>query len=410
MQATTEHKPRAITGAVRASLGIHAKSDSAPPWIDPETGETSPPEQDRSGSRLERYALQSVARSILPDSRTSHCLRHRQAHRQGVDVLRSASHETCSYGGLQTCGSVWVCPVCAAKISERRRAEVQAGMDAWKAQGGFVLLLTLTHPHNRGDALADLLELEQTAVKRFFGSRAGRRLMASIGRKGHIKAWEVTQGRKRELNNGWHPHFHILLFVDRELSASELAEFEAQAFEVWAAVCVRAGLDAPSRRHGVRLDDGAEAAAYVAKMGLEDARTWGMDCEMTKGHMKRAKDGETPFDLLRSVLADPGDRQGRALFLEYSQAFRGKRQLVWSRGLRELLGLGAASTDEELSAAQDGDAELLGTLTPDQWRLVLRCDARGELLEVARHGWGAVECLLRSLGEMVEQVQGVRDG
>jgi hypothetical protein len=168
-------------------------------------------------------------------------------------------------------------------------------------------------------------------------------------------------------------------------------------------------LDAPSRRHGVKLDDGAEAAAYVAKMGLEDARSWGMDSEITKGHIKRAKDGETPFDLLRSVLADPGDRQGRALFREYAQAFRGKRQLVWSRGLRDLLGLDADATDEELSAAQDGDAELLGTLTTDEWRIVLRCDARGELLEVARHGWGAVERLLGSLGEMVE-VQGVLDG
>ena len=51
--------------------------------------------------RVERFALQSVARDILPDSRTAKCLRIR-AHDSDVQVWKSKKHKTASYGGLQT--------------------------------------------------------------------------------------------------------------------------------------------------------------------------------------------------------------------------------------------------------------------------------------------------------------------
>ena len=54
--------------------------------------------------RVERFALQSVARDILPDSRTAKCLRIR-AHDKDVQVWKSKNHKTASYGGLQTCGA-----------------------------------------------------------------------------------------------------------------------------------------------------------------------------------------------------------------------------------------------------------------------------------------------------------------
>ena len=34
-----------------------------------------------------------------------------------VAVLKSVKHNKSHYGGLQTCGSVWSCPVCSAKVS-----------------------------------------------------------------------------------------------------------------------------------------------------------------------------------------------------------------------------------------------------------------------------------------------------
>lgn len=398
------------SGAVSgAQLGIYGKShptiDSkevfSGPKIDPETGEIAGI-SDTASVRLERFALQSVARSILPGSQTAKCLRVLFMPSGEVEVWYSPEHQTASFGGLVTCHSVWVCPVCTAKISERRRAEIQMAMAAWEAQGGSVALLTLTHGHSKHDPLSGLLQGEQKAIMRFFGCREGVRLMGTMGRFGHIRSWEVTHGRKRDLvvgkhSSGWHPHFHILLFLKIHWTVDSLRGFEDWAFQVWLSCCRLANLPVPSRQYGVTLEDGSKAADYVAKMGLEEPRnTWGLDAEMTKGHTKRAKDGETPFDFLRSCLVCE-DAQGRALFREFATCFKGKRQLVWSRGLRERFDLGE-TTDAELAATPEADAYILSNLTRDDWRLVLRLDARGELLELASRGsWEPVSRFLEGL-------------
>lgn len=396
-------------------LGIYAKShpalDSARFFpaedgslINPCTGEIFPKTdttaagdlvivRDPVSVRLERYALQSVVRSILPDSRTAKCLRVPFLPGGEVEVWYSPEHRSASFGGLVTCGSVWACPVCAPKISERRRLEVQAAIAAWQALGGVVVLLTLTHGHGRGDALADLLQGEQKAIMRFFSCRQGVDLMDALGRIGHIRSWEVTHGRARRVNHGWHPHFHILLFLDSV--PADLVAAEDRAYLVWENACRLAGLPSPNRRHGVTLQDGSRAAAYVAKMGREESR-WGLGHEMTKGHLKRAKDGETPFDFLRAALAGD-DPRARALFAEFAAAFRGKRQLVWSRGLRERFDIAEVS-DEEITRSQENDAWILSRLSRDDWRLVLKFDVRGELLELARYGvWDPVARFLDSL-------------
>ena len=114
--------------------------------------------------RVERFALQSVARDILPTSRTAKCLRIR-AYDKDVQVWKSKNHKTASYAGLQTCGSVWVCPVCGAKVVERRRGEIQQAMAMHRACGGEVHLLTLTVPHTRFNALDDLLSVRGRLCK-----------------------------------------------------------------------------------------------------------------------------------------------------------------------------------------------------------------------------------------------------
>jgi hypothetical protein len=399
-----------VSGAVEADSGGHlgiygnirptldSEGVFTDPCIDPETGEILSQKLDASGRRLERFALQSVARSILPGSQTAKCLR--VPFRPGglVDVLYSPSKSSASFGGLVTCHSVWSCPICAAKISERRRLEIQAAITAWELQGGAVVLLTLTHGHGPWDPLGVLVAAQDKALHRFFACRQGVDLMVSLGRVGHIRAREVTHGRLRKVSNGWHPHFHLLLFL--RSPCLDLAEAEDRAFQVWHNACRLAGLPLPSRAYGVKLDDGSKAAQYVAKMGLEDPRgPWGLDSEMTKGHIKRAKDGETPFDFLRACLAGE-DPQARVLFREFAAAFKGKNQLAWSRGLRDLFALGDI-TDEEIAAVQEEDAHVLASLSREDWRLVLRFDARGELIEIARHGrYEPLQRLLESLQAM----------
>ena len=82
-------------------------------------------------------------------------------------------------------------------------------------------------------------------------------------------------------------------------------------------------------QHGLDLRDGTYAEKYVSK--------WGIEQEMTKGHIKQGRNGSyTPFDLLQYSIADAtiNNRTAKSLYQEYGIATKGARQLVWSRGLK----------------------------------------------------------------------------
>ena len=94
-----------------AALGTNAKYKHTAQKVDPETGEIASSTCATTtfgsmGSRVQRFALQSVARSLFPKSRIDKCLRLRQKG-QEIQVLQSIEHKTASFSGLQTCGSVW---------------------------------------------------------------------------------------------------------------------------------------------------------------------------------------------------------------------------------------------------------------------------------------------------------------
>lgn len=376
--------------AIRANTGFQG---DVPDFvgIDKETGERVVCRLDRDGYavpvgsaesvRLERWALLAVARDLLPRSRTACCHRNRRAGHQ-VEVWRSVEHQRAHYKGLQTCASVWACPVCSAKISERRRAELMAAVAGHRAAGGVVLLVTLTVPHVAGDDLRGMVARMMHAVQRMKHTRAGRVVMCDV--QGWVRAFEVTHGE-----NGWHPHFHELWFLPGQVDQVEL---HLQLWKLWRDAAVKSGFSAPSFRHGVRVDDGSKAAAYASK--------WGLESELTQWHRKRGSESsDSPFDLLRRVLFDPGDREAAGLFRVYAQAFFGRHQLQWSRGLKKRFKLDDVS-DLELTRRADDDAELLGMVGLSDWRQVLRAGLRGELLEVATSGgWGAVRLLLYELRE-----------
>lgn len=352
----------------------------------PETGEivTVGPSgltvRDAAECRLERFALQSVVRELLPDSRTAKCLRWRQKDK-AVQVWKSNQYQRAHYKGLQTCSSVWACPVCAAKISERRRAELETLIASHQAAGGVVLLVTRTFPHQRTDVLADLLAQMANAEASYKAHRDYKAMSKAFGLIGAVRAVEVTHGV-----NGWHPHVHELLFLSVPVA---IADLEEDLFRLWQSSAVRAGLPSPSRAHGLQVQDGTHAAKYASK--------WGLEAELTQWHRKRGKvDSQTPFDFLRRVF-DSQDKQAGALFREYAEAFHGRHQLQFSRGLKKRYAI-AELSDEELTQRQDDDAILLGSVTPDQWRLVCRSGQRGALLEIAASaGWDAVLLLLDGL-------------
>ncbi|WP_138756557.1 protein rep, partial [Paenibacillus sinopodophylli] len=251
--------------------------------------------------RLLRYQMQSVAKHILPGNRVGICLRYQMEKYGIVDVYKHRQTQRAFYGGLMICGSVWVCPVCAAKISERRRSELRQAFDAHIASGGHCTMLTLTFSHSRTDKLSDLLEKLSAATLKFRTGKRSDKLRAEIGEIGSIRCFEVTYGV-----NGWHPHIHLLLMHKIEIDPWERSYLEEKYYDLWEAACAKSDLET-SAAHGLRLDDAHEADTYIGKWGDIMPRTWGVDREMTKANSKKGKEGSmTPFDFLR-VVVEEGD-------------------------------------------------------------------------------------------------------
>lgn len=384
-----------------ASLGIYAKTSSSPSdsrvikaeTVDSETGEIHGQTRDSRTARAERFALKSFAARLLPkDSRLSKCMNWTVPNRE-VEVKRvsgmvpsAAQNEghKAFYQGLQVCGSVHLCPVCSAKIAERRRVEVAGAIATAKAMGLQVFLLTLTFPHGLGDDLGQIVDGALKAYNRLFSGRAGQSVKMSLGIDGTIRALEVTHGE-----NGFHPHFHVLLFIKSDLTPHQVWELIAPR---WQQVAVSRGLPRPSMQHGCRVDGGDRAARYVTK-----GSTWGLESEITKGHLKvsRSAKGRTPFQLLRDY--GEGDKQAGALFLVYAQVFQGKRQLVWSKGLKKRFVV-PDWTDEELAQAPDDTpAVLLSTIDAFQWVVIRKKRFQSVVLDLAEVNPDALRDFLKAL-------------
>jgi len=209
---------------------------------------------------------------------------------------------------------------------------------------------------------------------------AWRRWTETIGLVGSVRALEVTYGL-----NGSHVHIHALLFCE---GSGVCSPRSSDLVKAWQAACTAVGFPMPNE-HGVDVRNGNYAAHYVGK--------WGLDCELTKSHVKRGGDGgRTPWDLLQASL--DGDVEAGQLFVEYAIAFFGQRQLVWSTGLRKKLRLDEEKTDKQLAEEATEKAEIIAEIPPDAWERVLRYEAQAEVLAVAeRHGAVGVNAFLRHL-------------
>jgi hypothetical protein len=358
------------------------------------TGEQA---EEAKEHRLLKWVLQAEARAILPNERVAECLRQINPIAAGVEVLHSPEHQVAHYKSLIVCGSVWMCPLCAAKISERRRDELERAITHHVEHQGAVFMATYTVSHTRQDTLSVLLQAFLRARKRLKQGEYAQKRKRAYGIVGTVSVLEVTWSTL----NHWHPHSHELIFtVQGEGDIGDVA-FENEVRHAWRRAAAHEGLH--MNAHGYKLDRTYGAVAdYIAKFGHQPlGKPWGVETEMTKGHLKQGRgpiEHLTPFAVLYQVYQ--GKTELIPIFQEYATWFKGKHQLTWSSGLRKrLLGEEDEKTDEELAAELREEAVLLGLLTRSQWRVVLANDARGELLEVAHSGdWPLVKDFLIGIG------------
>lgn len=402
-------------------------------------------DMQRAAQRILGETRQKVDR--FGDERKHYVYRVAMCHRgtDGVapEIRRMPTGERAEFFGVQTCGSVWTCPICAARIASKRRDEMRAAMAAhrWdehgKESGGMVFLATYTFQHTAEEGGAGCLDAQLTklreAMRKLTSTRAYKETMEAAGSVGQIRAMEVTYGEI----NGWHPHVHQLIFANK--GALEVDQRRGHVGEtiyrrstlgrirkLWARLLLNAGIGGfPLDRKGNPTADGMRpgeafgrlralltrcftvqcgtyADDYIAKFGREgEDAAWGMADELAKGHTKtpRRTKHSTPWGLLCDVIE--GDSRAAWLFKEYAEAFHGKAQLFWSRGLKDRFGIGEVANEEIAATPEFRCNETVIKLTDEQWSLILSRNARWHaLVAAAKDGRLGVLALLRDLTEM----------
>lgn len=325
--------------------------------------------------KIHEFILQDQSAKLLPRERVCNCLKKRIDKTKEREVKYNENRKKAHWANVQRCGSVWTCPVCAKQITEKRRSELEKGLNQWKTvHSGSVLLLTLTFSHSINESLSSLLAGQKRAYKRFCENTRVVNLMLLMGVQHKVKGFEVTYGR-----NGWHPHNHILLLTEN--AVEDFKQYQAELAQIWINCCTKSGLNAPSMEHGLDIRDGNYAQKYVSK--------WGLEHELTKGHVKKGRNGGfTPFDLLMYSMVD-ADLNGRtmaSLWQEFAISTKGARQLVWSRGLKNLLEI-EEKTDEELAEETEQEAITLRSVDDFAFRLLCNYQQRHTFLKCLERDW-----------------------
>jgi len=328
-----------------------------------------------------------------------------------------------SYKGTMLCKDPWGCPTCARKITEMRKNGLSlllpAHVEMWGQNSISATLFTV--PHGLGDDLEDILTRKHKAWRWMTMNHDYKRLMKTYGMRGSVRGLESTYG-----GNGFHPHFHVLHFFDRDIkkpsdySPGGDVEFIADSlFKIWSKALQRVGFKAPDRQafgciaiatDSKSLSDVADyfaklekdvtdgdLKAYLAKhknVANVDGKTgtWGIEAELTKWHIKSGGSYRySMFDFLRGyALSDlQGDTENRDIFknlwLTYRRGFKGRRQLYITHKDFKIAEL--ELSDEAVADLETNEEKtVVLSMTFEQWLTVLRCNARAALLRAISKG------------------------
>ena len=291
------------------------------------------------------------------------------------------------YSGLQSCGSVWICPVCSLKISKQRQVEVFQIMKKELATPGIVSgFLTLTVGHSNEDRLEYVMSKVTDTWKSIQQSRKYRRLAEKYGHQGDIRTLEI----KVSFINGWHPHLHIAMFG--KCNQEQLAEFGSEIISMWLWK-MKGKAGAIGQRYKPIYND-AGISEYITK--------WDCSSEMTLSNMKvdkECRDNYTVFDLLTGV-AMGNDATGwkKKMYIEYAGATKGKRQLTFSKELKRLHTEAGAKTDEEIVKEEQGSTEVLKIDVP-VWSAITYHRLQAHVINAMEYeGLPEVQMLLMEFG------------
>lgn len=304
-----------------------------------------------------------------------------------VEIFRSETGAY-SHSGLIQCGNAHCCPVCSEKKARAACNVLSCALKKHLAGGpkNDVWMATLTIPHKKGSSMLELKEKLCSAWATMAASHRWRTFRRKYGISVVVRAFESTFGA-----NGWHPHFHVLLFVEESVwqkngalhpirtafsakapphptirplisgdplrhmgarpigaemaplgeESSELEKIvkalNCEVYRLWEHACLKVHAVTEAQipafsTHGVHLARGDKTALYITKWGLAD--------ELTMHGYKNS----TAFGLLDKM--GEGDRRAGAIFMEFARATKGLAVISGLGKLRKHLDL----SEEDIAA------------------------------------------------------------
>jgi len=193
---------------------------------------------------------------------------------------------------------------------------------------------------------------------------------------GWARAVEVTHGA-----HGWHVHIHVLLCWDHPVDEAAAQRVVFRMWGRWDRALRRRGLDSsPTRGLDARpvrfdrADGGGGLGDYFVKISRE----------VTSSYAKDSKGGRSPLAIDRDAV-ETYKAEDVELWWQFEDASRGRKQLTWSTGRRDLrrfAGLRREQTDEEIAAEETGGDELI-SLPADTWETISRAGQEAQVLDIA---------------------------
>ncbi|MFL5658980.1 MAG: hypothetical protein ACJ8CB_32960 [Ktedonobacteraceae bacterium] len=307
------------------------------------------------GQRQEaRYKLRASLRRVTSLKRLSSC-----GLPLGGDMVVRLKGTVHHYAGMSTCGSGWICPVCAAKIRYHRADEVSRAVVSALDQGYGALFVTRTIPHSAEDQLGVTLGLLAEGRRYVANQKSLKEVRRTAGYIGGIASKEITYGV-----NGWHPHTHDIEFCNRDVALEHFAALSRVYYGYLSHFYKRNGFDGLSLSHGVRVEplqlSGVALARYVAKVQEGAAIRLHTAQELARSDLKQGRAGSLmPFDIACSFF-ETGDMELLDLWHEYERETIGKSVIRFTQGLRaRLLPDEPDEPDEEKARKEVGGVDVV---------------------------------------------------
>jgi len=307
--------------------------------------------------------LHRLARVLMPRERLAACGVELRYGASGV-VVRRLPDGRAAYSGLYRCGDFWRCPSCRVTLGIRRAHQIETALRAHVDAGGSALLATYTVPHTRDESLPVVLARLAGTWRRYAKSA----LRDVLGRHyvGNVRSLEVVHGV-----SGWHPHYHVLLFISSGLPY--LTPVCVALSERWSQA---AGADWRADVRQVARDGVAAVARYLTTDGIS-----GASYEVANPAAK-VPAGRSYTQLLYDY-ARYRSSVDAALVYEYAAALHGVHHLTVSPRLRRLYDF----TDPASGWDEISDDDILALLNSGEWLSIFNAGEERNLLDDLSRSW-----------------------